>query len=173
MFLLLSSCNTLTEIASKTVEVKAPAINFSIGGSASAPQQKVIAGVLTEVVWLDQSIDIKTVLTDKLTEIGFALPNLKKLTIIASEIDLKTTITKTYNLGDVKIYVNNVAIAHASGVLSPTNNTINLTYDAPYSLYEFINLGTVQLKITSTAAVPDIKLDLSLLNTYSANISLL
>lgn len=174
MILLLSSCNAIADLASKTIQVDAPAIDFSIlPAAASAPQQKVIAGVQTEAVWLDKQVDIATVITSKLSENGLKLSNVKTLDIIASKIHLITEITQTYNLGDIKIYVNNVVIAQSTASsVSPTQKDINLTYTQPYSLFDFLSAGTVQIKVTSTVATPNIKFDMQLLNTYSTKISL-
>ena len=174
IILLLSSCDVLSDFASKTLEIVAPAIDFSIGGtSAAAPQQKVNSEAQTELVLLDKQVDIATVITNKLTENGLKLSNIKTLNMIASKILLKTTITKSYDLGDIKIYVNNVVVAQSIGsTLSPTISEINFTYTQPYSLFTFLSTGTVQIKVTSTASKPDIKFDMQLLNTYSTKISL-
>lgn len=174
LILLLSSCNALADLASKTIEVVAPAINFSIGGPAAAPQQKVAGATSPEVIWLDnKQVDITTSITDKLSETGLKLSNVKSLDITASKIHLTTPITQTYILGDIKIYVNNVVIAQSTGAsLSPTQSDINFTYTQPYSLFNFLSAGTVLIKITSTAAKPNIILNMQLLNTYSTKISL-
>jgi len=169
MFLLLSSCDSLSDMTSKTVEVKAPAIDFSIGGLDSAPQQKVSA---TEVEWFNKQVDIKTPMQTELEKNSLSISNIKTLDIIASEIDLSTVITKAYDLGDIKIYVNDVVVAHGIGVLSPTVSVIAFQYTSPFSIFTFLDAGTVQMKITSTAPKPDIKFDMKLLNTYSSKISL-
>ena len=171
MILLLSSCDALSDVTSKTIEVKAPAIEFSIEGIDAVPQQKV-SGV-NEIVWLDKQVDIKSVVETELEKDKLTILNVKSMDIITSEIDLSTVITKSYDLGNIKLYINNIEVANGDGHLSPTESVIKFTYTSPYSLYTFLNEGTVQLKITSTAAKPDIKFDMKLLNTYSIEISLL
>lgn len=167
---LLTSCDALSDLTQKTVEISAPAIDFSIGGALPAPQQKVKAGAAAEIIWYNESVDFGTTLTAKLNELGLKTSNIKAFGISASVLKLNTIITKNYDLGNITIYINDKLVATGSGFLTPTTNEIIFNFSQPYSLLDLVDLGTAQLKITSTAAKPDIQFDFSMLNKYTATI---
>jgi hypothetical protein len=170
---LLSSCNALTDLASKIVDIDAPAINFSIGGPA-APQQQIKSNALTDYVWYQDSVEIKSKLESELAKNNLTIKNVKTLLITSSTINIKTNITSNYNLGTITILINGVVIATSSGTnITPTSTSIVFTYANPYSLFEMLPKGKVQLKIVSDTPKPGIKIDMELLNKYSSKISLL
>jgi hypothetical protein len=172
---LLSSCNALTDLASKIVDIDAPAITFSVGGTAATvPQQMIKGNALNGYVWYNDSVDIKKELTTELSKNNLTIKNVKTLFITSSTINIKTDITGTYDLGTITILINGVVIATGSGSnITPTSKSIVFTYDKPYSLFEMLPKGKVQLQIVSTASKPSIVFNMELLNKYSSKISLL
>lgn len=171
---LFSSCNALTDLASKTIDIDAPAINFSIGGPAAAPQQQIKGNALTDYIWYQDSVEIKSKLEAELAQNNLTIKNVKTLLITGSIINVKTNISGNFNLGNITILINGVIIATGSGAnITPTTKSIIFTYVNPYSLFEMLPKGKVLLKIVSDAPKPSTKLDMELLNKYSTKISLL
>lgn len=166
-----SSCDALTEALSKEVEIEAPAINFSVGGATQAPQQKV--GAATEVVWLDQQIDIKTKLEEELEKNSLTIDKVKTLLVTKSSIALVVPASGNFDFGNIKIYIDNVAVASGYFAVTTANSGILLDYTEPYSIFGSLGKGAVQLKITSDKAKPALKYDMKLINTYVSKISLL
>jgi archaellum component FlaF (FlaF/FlaG flagellin family) len=171
---LLSSCNALTDLASKTFDIDAPAIDFSIGGPAAAPQQQIKSNTLTDYVWYQDSVEIKSKLETELAKNSLTIKNVKTLLITSSTINILNNITTNYNLGTITILINGVIIATGSGTnITPTSKSILFTYEKPYSIVEMLPKGKVQLKIVSDVPKPTIKFDMELLNKYSSKVSLL
>lgn len=166
-----TSCDALSEALSKEVEVEAPAIDFSVGGTAAAPQQKV--GAASEVVWLDREVDITSKLTEELAKSNLKIDNVKGLKVTASTIEVASLLTASYQLGNLKIYIDGNEIATAVGDVSITNNLIQFTYTAPYDMFSKLGAGKVQIKITSDKAKPNVKFDMKLLNKYLGKVSLI
>ena len=164
-----TSCDALADAASQEVEVEAAPINFSIGGLTAAPMQKVNGAA--EVIWLDKEVDISTKLNEALAEKKFTQKNVRTLYVTGSELKLITGITQTFNLGNLKIYIDNVVIATANGLVSPTKALILFSYPTPYDIFGKLGAGKVQLKITSDEPKPSVKFDFELYNTYKSKIS--
>ena len=168
----LSSCDALTDLASKEVEVEAPAIEFSIGGTTLAPMQKVNGA--TEVIWLDKEVDISTKLNEELAKQGLKPANVKSFMVTKSNIVLATPlVTGSYDFGNIKVYIDGKLAASGQFVATPFASGVNLTYTEPFSIFEKFGAGKVQLKITSDKAKPTVKYDMKLVNTYLSKISLL
>ncbi len=168
-----TSCDAISDALSKEVDMDAPTIDFSIGGEAAvnAPQQKVSGA--TEVIWLEKSVDLKTRIQEELDKSSLKTDNVKKLELIASIIKVSSTINKNYDLGNIKLYVNDELIANGIGSIASTATQFVLTYNSPYSVLSFLNTGTYKIKITSDKPKPTEKLDMQLLNTYKGKFSLL
>lgn len=163
----------LTDALSKEVEIEAPAINFSVGETptVNALQQKV--GAATEVVWLDQQIDIKTRLEEELEKSSLTMDKVKTLLVTKSTISLAVPATGNYDFGNIKIYIDNVQVASGMFGVTPTISGVVLDYTEPYSIFASLGKGSVQLKITSDKAKPTVKYDMKLINTYVSKIGLL
>ena len=169
----LSSCDAITEALSKEVEVEAPAIDFSIGGATAAPMQKVSANAAAEYVWLNKSVDIKTKLETELAKSNLTIDKVKGLKVTASRINILTAILANYNLGNIKIYIDDTLVATGTGNISPTSAVINFTYTAPFDMFAKLGAGTVMVKVTSDAKAPSIILNMALINTYLGKVGLI
>lgn len=167
----LSSCDAISEALSKEVEVTAPPIDFSIGGTTPAPMQKVNG--VAEVIWLDKTVDISTKLKDELAKNNLTLDKVKALKVTGSTIEVITAIIATADLGNLKIYIDGNLVATGSGAVSPTDHTIDFTYTAPYDMFAKLGAGTVQVKITSDKAKPLILYNMQLINKYLGKVGLL
>ncbi len=166
-----TSCDAITDALSKEVEIEAPAIDFSVGGTTAAPQQKVSG--IAEVIWLDKTVDIKTKLEEELAKNSLTIDKVKTLLVTESNIELVSEITTTQNLGNIKLYINDVMIAQGVGQISSLAKNIVLSYETPYSIFSSLGQGTVQLKITSDQPKPSVQLQMKLYNKYKSKISLL
>jgi len=165
------SFTSCTDALSKEVEVKAPAIDFSIGGEASAPMQKV--GAATEVVWLDEEVDISAKLSEELEKSNLTLDNVKGLKITGSMIQIQTVISTAMNFGNIKLYIDGVQVATALASISVGSTEIDFVFASPYDIFGKLGAGKVQVKITSDQPKPSIKLDMKLFNTYLGKVSLI
>ena len=163
--------DTIAEGLLKEIEIEAPAIEFSVGGSSSAVTSQKVSAV--EYVWLDKEVDIKSKLQEELAKNNLTLDKVKTLFVKNSDIQLMSAITGTQNLGNVKLYIDDVKVAQGLGVVSPISTQIVLNYDSPYSIFYSLGKGSVRIKISSDMPRPTIKLDMKLKSTYLSKISLL
>ncbi|MFZ4581779.1 MAG: hypothetical protein ACOYM7_03925 [Paludibacter sp.] len=169
----LSSCDAITDALSKEVEVEAPAIDFSIGGAATAPMQKVGANAAAEYVWLNKSVDIKTKLEAELAKNNLTIDKVKGLKVTASKITVLSLLSTSYDLGNIKIYIDETLVATGTGNVSATNAVINFTYTAPYDIFAKLGAGSVMIKVTSDKMSPAIILNMALINTYLGKVGLI
>lgn len=171
-----TSCDALSDLTSKEVEVEAPAIEFSIGGTTTpggSPQQKVGAAA-ADTVWYDKEVDISTKLNEELAKQGLKPANVKQFMVTKSHLALGTTlITGSIDFGVVNIFIDGKHVCYGQFLVVPGNTGVSLTYKEPFSIFEKFGAGKVQLKITSNRAKPTVKYDMKLVNTYLTKIALL
>ncbi len=169
----LSSCDAISDLTSKEVEVEAPAIEFSIGDAIGAPMQKIGAAEV-DTVWYNKEVDISTKLNEELKKQGLESKNLKSFMVTKSQLSLATSlVTGSRDFGRVNIFIDGAHVCSGYFLATPLASGVSLTYTKPFSIFEKFGAGKVQLKITSNKAKPTVKYDMKLVNTYLTRIALL
>ena len=175
----LSSCDALTDLASKEVEVEAPAIDFNIGGSVAAPMQKVklANGETKEMyIWLDRTVNIKSEIETELAKNNLTIDKVKTLIATKSKLDFIDEVSSTLDLGTVDLYIDDKLVGYTDPMMlhiAKEYQSYGLTYPIPFDIFGTIAKGSMKVKLVSDKPAPAKALRVKLLNTYKSKISLL
>jgi len=172
-----TSCDAIKDATTKEVEVKAPAIEFNIGGTAAAAPQKVSAEGILEYVWLDSLINLKSELETELGNQGLTVAQVQTLLVTSSEMTVVSSFMgkkyPAYDLGSATLYIDGKKVATSAPWVWMGVEGADLTYTAPTNIFELLAAGKMRVKIVSDKPAPSEQLILQLKNTYKGKISLL
>lgn len=169
--LILSSCDSIIEKTSKTVEGEAPAIEFTTIGSAAAPgvgMQAIKSGINAEYTLYEKEQNLDYIY-DKLEDNGLSINKLREFSVTQVRVELPTAAAALLSSG-LKFYMDNVLIAQQEGSISGTSITLAVINADVLKSIKSAN-KKVKVKITTSSSLP-IGLLIKLYYNYSARIGI-
>jgi hypothetical protein len=172
LVLILSSCDSIIEKTSKTVEGEAPVIEFTTTSSSAAPEaglQAVKSAIDAENTLYEEDQELDYIY-DKLEENDLSIKKLREFDITQVRLELPTPTIALLCTG-LKFYIDNVLIAQQEGTISGTEITLALKST---DVLENIKSSDKKLtvKITSPSPLPA-NLLIRLFYKYSARIGII
>ncbi len=169
--LILSSCDSIIEKTSKTVEGEAPVIEFTTTGSAAAPgvgMQAVKSGINAEYTLYEKEQNLDYIY-DKLDDNGLSINKLREFSVTLVRVELPSSTIALLSSG-LKFYMDNVLIAQQEGAISGTSITLVVKSADVLKSIKSAN-KKVNVKITSPSVLP-VGLLIKLHYNYSARIGI-